>query len=1377
MHSKLDNIFASKKSSAAILFLLSVTFMFVIIFYVEAFSITINSPKNLTYNGSRNINFTFTPVWSGTGDNVSNCSIYTNSNGIWDSIRNFSTTNTPINHANITNNSISWANVTISSDGNFTFNIGCYTSNDTGLLNFSGGVGGSGNMTFFLDSIAPRIILDTPIGSIFLNKQLNITTYESAVFYVNVSDNSTFNTFFIFSRTDFSTGQDINESKNRSMVLDRVISSDLRRYNASFAGLLNFSSNFTGPGSHSVFFCANDSLGRIECSAKADFLIKGINVSEMERQFGSGEIAHQEAGNSFTFSGLDIRFGNGSDVPFSSFMNPTVGNFTFNMNFTSDAGIYIVGASINESSFANAGETNYTGRVSEQARQQAGTGFNSNMTWVDIKKFIPPEVVYAFGIIQIKGLFSKKMFCNGTSESSPNCFTINQCNSSNIGLFNGSTNNIIPKDSACWLTSGFWGEPSTIDLPSGINLPSGFTYFFVDHFSGGLGANDFSQINVTFNAPLFNNTNVTIPASKVINFTLEDINSTGLNLTINNSINVTLIQSGTQLALFSYLNHSSTNLTCITNDLVSLENTTSVTCNATFRFNTSGFVVINVSARDASNNSNPVNLTSSSITIKGVDIIAPVLTIFSPTEGQNSANNISLNLSVKDDFSKISLIGYYLDGNIIPIQLNFSASGLGSNAENLTINRNINFTPGTHQIKFTANDTDGNAVNSSPITFTVTGPIVFNEVNNSIESYIATVFNSNITNVSIRIKTSGIYEDIITTNETLGNTFEILYQINGSINVSLTDINGSAPNWDKINFTPYINQTSFIPGLQNNWTNTILKSVWFNNSIEEVIGKNNSYFGVVVFPLNISVNASTASTSTTQEFWWLKNEDVFTTRKNISQCTSAYTTTNNEPCWNYTSGGKTIIFVPHFSIVLAVNDTTAPTIKINTPNSNTGNQTVSMFEPNITVSSDTVNCKYSVNSSTPVNVTMQNTTTNTNNICIGQTERFKNLNAGYNITFFATDSSGNIGTLVFYLNVSDTTSPNTPNSTSVTSSASTTSATITITSINESVNATVLYSTTIAGISETSSNAVETDFNQTQKVSISGLSENTTYFFNVSICDFNGNCAKNGTFNFTTSTTTSTSSGGTSGGGGGGGLLSSIVISNTLASASKKWDNIQSGTNVVFTIKNEKIAITGITTDFKNTVKEGELKVESLKSNLLGKLLPAKVYQYLQLTRKNIGDLDVSGITLNFRVPLSWLKNISINKSISEDDIVLYRYTTQWDELPTKKIGSEVTYILYQSTTPGFSLFAIGAKGAQEEVTSPTLPTQENETTEPQEPQKTPEEITEKTEVKKPVEEIKEGGGKVRVTLFILIILTIGTASIMLYSMWKKKRKLNKGYL
>jgi PGF-pre-PGF domain-containing protein len=614
--------------------ILSLVFLFVmVLMVVDALTIElkagIGSPGNHTFNSSRSINFTFNVTAIVAGETVpNNCSLWTNETGTW--------AERQINNSvsgNLINQSVSNINYTFSiTEGNISWNIGCWNVT-AGAQVFL-----AQNMTVMIDNSSPDVVAESPNGVLSAQTQLNITSYGTAAFYVNVSDNTTQSVWVILNDQPSLCPQncgDTNESNKRIMTLDTSFTSGTSRYNISIASLLNFSNNWTGPGPHSVFFCANDTFGRATCSSKYDFVIKGMNVSEMERQFET-EIQNTEAG--FAFSGLNITYGNGTEIPFGTFMDPSTGNFTFNLQFSSDSGVFIVGGRIDESQFANASRTNYSAETTTQAQEAVGTGFDANLTWVDIKSFIPDEVSYEFGIIQMPSTYNKVMYCNGTSPSNPNCMVISQCNSSNIGLFNYTE--IIPPSSpgphACYLTSGQWGEEP-------VTLASGFTYIFARSFSGGLGGNDRSQPNVTFNIPRvdINNRTINISAvvTQVINFTIDDVDSTGLNLTKNNSINLTITLGGSTVAFFNYTNVTSeTRLSCTTSDTYSWQNTTSVWCNATYSFNSDGTYVINVTGRDTGNNSNVFNVTTSYFTLT-IDRIAPVVDYFNIT--QNATFNVS----------------------------------------------------------------------------------------------------------------------------------------------------------------------------------------------------------------------------------------------------------------------------------------------------------------------------------------------------------------------------------------------------------------------------------------------------------------------------------------------------------------------------------------------------------------------------------------------------------------------------------------------------------------------------------------------------------------------------------------------------------------
>ncbi|MBI1936048.1 PGF-pre-PGF domain-containing protein [Candidatus Woesearchaeota archaeon] len=609
---------------------------------VEAITITLFSPGNLTYNNTKALNFSFNVTWTLPDEAATNCTLWINStvsgSATWVQVKVNDTNNSGADDI-ILNQSISYMNYTLnSSDGNFSWNVGCYDKPLAGALTFAA-KGATSNNTVLVDTLAPALVLDTPKGTLMDATEHNITSYGTATFYVNVSDNSTRNVWAVINSqgTIDSAGNSntagVNQSVNRTFIEFAEISApDRKSFLFNLSPILDFNSTFTSPGVHSVFFCANDSQGRITCTNRSDFIIKGMNITQMENIFST-----MQQGTGFAFGGLNITLGNGTEIPLGTFMNPidgvTIGglthkNFTFIFNFSNLVKVHIVGGSVDEGQFANASNSRMNSTPTTEVRQALGTGFRDNLAWADIRSFIPSDVSYLYGIIQIGGTsYSKKMYCNGTSMSAPNCGPISQCNGTVFGIYNHSI--VIPPGSGCWLESGVINAETLTD---------GFTYIFVDHFSGGLGGEDRGPPNATFVSPADTSlhTNRSTTVSQFINFTVDDTSSTGLNLTANNSINVTVslgyrnstgafISTVSPFALFSYFNSTSTNLSCDSvTDRISLQNTTKIVCNTTVNLLGNGTYLINISGRDTSNNSNAMNLTTSFIFVT-VDQIPPIV--------------------------------------------------------------------------------------------------------------------------------------------------------------------------------------------------------------------------------------------------------------------------------------------------------------------------------------------------------------------------------------------------------------------------------------------------------------------------------------------------------------------------------------------------------------------------------------------------------------------------------------------------------------------------------------------------------------------------------------------------------------------------------
>jgi len=108
-----------------------------------------------------------------------------------------------------------------------------------------------------------------------------------------------------------------------------------------------------------------------------------------------------------------------------------------------------------------------------------------------------------------------------------------------------------------------------------------------------------------------------------------------------------------------------------------------------------------------------------------VDNLGPSLTVHAPANGFNGANNFTINLSALDDSKGVSSFGYFINSRHVFFNLSNTSANLGSAAVTTTNAVIINLTAGTYAIKFRANDSFGNVVNSSEITITLNGPIDF----------------------------------------------------------------------------------------------------------------------------------------------------------------------------------------------------------------------------------------------------------------------------------------------------------------------------------------------------------------------------------------------------------------------------------------------------------------------------------------------------------------------------------------------------------------------------------------------------------------------------------------------------------------------------
>jgi PGF-pre-PGF domain-containing protein len=276
-------------------------------------------------------------------------------------------------------------------------------------------------------------------------------------------------------------------------------------------------------------------------------------------------------------------------------------------------------------------------------------------------------------------------------------------------------------------------------------------------------------------------------------------------------------------------------------------------------------------------------------------------------------------------------------------------------------------------------------------------------------------------------------------------------------------------------------------------------------------------------------------------------------------------------------------------------------------------------------------------------------------------------------------------------------------STSVTDTTTST-ATIRV-DTNESANLTIRY-----GISQPmgSVNAI-TSFATTNILTLTGLSAGTTYYYNVTVCDQQGNCAYGSTTTFTTDSAAVVASpsapsgggggGGYSGGGGGSGLLTSNVASRF----SRFWDRLEAGP-VSFLVDIADMAITRVEFMLTEAVDNVNFEITRLYSYPTGIPDISVLYQLYEITVSNVDNSMLTNVYITFEVEDEWL---DVNQ-IEPGSVAMYRFSEGvWKGLPTTRIGASDGKTIFRTRTPGFSYFAIaGRSTAKEVVPVPVTPTQ-----------------------------------------------------------------------
>src|SRR3989344_2679669 len=703
--------------------------------------------------------------------------------------------------------------------------------------------------------------------------------------------------------------------------------------------------------------------------------------------------------------------------------------------------------------------------------------------------------------------------------------------------------------------------------------------------------------------------------------------------------------------------------------------------------------------------------------LAAIDPVAPIVTITNPANDTNfSTGTQAFNATVKE-----------LNSGSISVLFSFdNASGNGFNVTPTNVsgnwNTNLNLsrlTDGVHTMTVLANDSAGNRNTTEMVQFRVdtTPPAV--SINSPAAQRNFTVASSNQTfNVTVTDATLTIQTVLFSFDNASGNGFNVTAinqsgQWTASYNVS-TLVEG--PHEIKIFANDTLGNTNFTETITFTLDNTppAVTFISPSNGSSFTFASGNQTFNATVRDTNLTLqrvlfsfdNASGTGfnvTAVNQSGHWTASYNV----SSLADGTHTVTGFAND-----TAGNINMTETIQFTV-----DTTTPIVTLNSPGNGFNSSSTSVtFNCSVTDNAGIANVTlygnwsngWQANETKPLNGT-SNSTTFTKQII---------TNAGYLWNCLAFDAGG--ANSFASANFTFTIDTVVPNITSVSAgSPSTTSATITWTT-GEKANSTVQYGTTEALGSISSSTAFVTSHSRT----LSSLNTGTLYYYNVTSCDFAGNCNTSGGYSFTTA---SSSDGGGSvgaaggGGGGGGGGGSTVAVAEapagggagdepeavssaeTPAEEGKQEAEEKSEDAVVIDettfsgsitvspeeaaavkIRKSNIPITEINIK-SNVEKTVSLDIRTLSEKPADVTELENVYKFVEITADLTED-DIDSVTVQFTVLRSWLEE----QGFSEKTVALQTYEDGWQQLPTKLISKEE--LLYQAKVDHFSFFAITAQ-------------------------------------------------------------------------------------
>lgn len=518
--------------------------------------------------------------------------------------------------------------------------------------------------------------------------------------------------------------------------------------------------------------------------------------------------------------------------------------------------------------------------------------------------------------------------------------------------------------------------------------------------------------------------------------------------------------------------------------------------------------VVNVTVIDAAGN----NITNNSVTYT-VDNTSPVLTV-----AMINNTNLSLSPNITHENGTVTF--------------NWTINETGLNYTNLSIDSGViynsstdvgpnifttNVSTGIHTVTITSYDNAGNSDISGPYTF------IINRQEN-VTDLMQIIINSNpgvITNSSLKNSSGSDLSGNNWLNQTLILDMDInVSGISGS--VEIINFSGLDANWNQTDFVSIVNTSGSLANtIINNAGTNLSDLILFINATQFL---NQTDFGAGV---KIFINRTLGSL----DMLYFDDDDGGDVYKITTICVNnesgpGANITLSNMCY-YNASSNVTIWIPHLSGAGLGNDTAVPRITVNVPGATLDN---SYFKFNITVNeinpiSSGTFCWFILNTSgVQYNISASNFSTVANNTYnyVQLTHVFYNLsNGAYNITVNCTDSSNNSAVNQTLFTLTDTTAPAVTFASAT--SIDTTSADIVVTAnyTYDLINYSIRIGTVNTSLSTSENSSI---YSTSHTIELSGLSNDTRYYYNITSCDINAKCTHSGIKNFATTDDESSSS-------------------------------------------------------------------------------------------------------------------------------------------------------------------------------------------------------------------------------------------------------------